>query len=84
MSVQNSDSIGDIAVPVPEPDIPPEESCDCCELCASAGDNQLVYCHQGTWHTLAAPDYAATLGFDPVTGFQWVPVLMAQKTEAKS
>lgn len=52
--------------------------CGCCELCTSAGDNQLVYCHQGTWHTLAAPDFAATLGYDPVTGFQWVPVLAAQ------
>ena len=83
MSVQNSDSVGDIAVPDLEPDIE-NENCSCCSLCESAGDNQLVYCHEGTWHTLAAPDYAATLGFDPVTGFQWVPVLMAQKTEAKS
>lgn len=58
---------------------PPIETSPCCELCASAGDNQLVYCHQGEWRTLAAPSAASTLGFDPVTGFQWVPVLMAQK-----
>lgn len=79
MSVQGLDSTGDIAVPDPEVDTEPEESCNCCGLCAAAGDFQLVYCHQGTWHTLAAPDYAATLGFDPVTGFQWVPVLAAKK-----
>lgn len=56
----------------------PETGGGCCSLCEAAGDYQLVYCHQGTWHTLAAPEYAATLGFDPVTGFQWVPVLMAK------
>ena len=78
MSVQNLDPTEVIAVPIPGPDTEIED-CGCCELCAAAGDNQLVYCHQGTWHTLAAPDYAATLGFDPVSGFQWVPVLAAKK-----
>ncbi|RTL29362.1 MAG: hypothetical protein EKK55_03535 [Rhodocyclaceae bacterium] len=65
-------------MPNENPPIDENEPCACCTLCQYAGDNQLVYCHQGTWHTLAAPDFAATLGYDPVTGFQWVPVLGPQ------
>lgn len=55
-----------------------ENECECCELCSAAGDNQLVYCNNGAWATLAAPSAASTLAFDPVDGIKWVPVLGPQ------
>ena len=55
------------------------ENCGCCELCTSAGDYQIVYCHQGEWRTLAAPTVASRLTFDPQLGIFWDPILAEGK-----